>query len=171
MSVEYKTQIELQQKLEKAILTLNKKYEFDGRLVQTLAQDISETLFAEFEVGVREGTAPKRGTLFELKEQEDYEPIIVDVLNGNVHEIEGDIVYAKYLINGAEHEAAFDIDLFKQAGADFQGAQVRFLTVKTDDESTPYALKIELQEEQRFKSITHDVEDKLDRLEQFDKLS
>ena len=188
MSVEYKTQIELQQKLEKAILTLNKKYEFDGRLVQTLAKDISETLFAEFEAGVREGTAPKRGALFELKEKEDppyqrglggcYEPIIVDVLNGHVHEIEGDIVYAKYLINGEEHEAAFDIALFQEAGADFQGAQVRFLTLKTEvlatsatDESTPYDLKIELKKEQTFQPITPDVQEKLDRLEQFDNFS
>lgn len=160
MPVEYKTQIDLQQKLEKAILTMNKKYAFDGRLVRDLAKDISETLFAEVEVG----------GIFKLRE-EDYEPIIVDVLNGHVHEIEGDIVYAKYLINGEEQEAAFDIALFQEAGADFQGAQVRFLTVKTDDEETPYDLKIELKKEQRFQSITHDVQEKLDRLEQFDNLS
>ncbi|HIE26010.1 TPA: hypothetical protein EYP66_01835 [Candidatus Poribacteria bacterium] len=76
---------------------------------------------------------------------------VVDVLDGHVHEIEGDVVYAKYLINGEEYEAAFDIALFKEVDADFQGARVRFLTIKTEvlatsatDESTPYDLKIEL---------------------------
>ena len=49
MSVEYKTQIELQQKLEKAILTLNKKYAFNGKMVRNLAKDISEALFAKIE--------------------------------------------------------------------------------------------------------------------------
>lgn len=106
--------------------------------------------------------------IFELKEKKGYEPIVVDVLDGHVHEIEGDVVYAKYLINGEEHKAAFDIDLFKEAGADFQGAQVRFLTLKTDDESKPYDLKIELKEEQTLTEITGDVQEKLDRLEQFD---
>ena len=162
MPVEYKTQIELQQKLEKVILTLNKKYDFDGKLVPTLAKDISETLFAEVERGV------------ELKEKKDYTEVVatsatvVDVLDGHVHEIEGDVVYAKYSINGEEYQAAFDIDLFKEAGADFQGAQVRFLTVKTDDEETPYALRIELKTEQTFNKITSDVQEKLDSMEQFD---
>ena len=103
---------------------------------------------------------------------------VVDVLNGHVHEIEGDVVYAKYLINGEEHQAAFDIALFQEAGADFQGAQVRFLTLKTEvlatsatDESKPYDLKIELKEKQTSQIITRDVQEKLDRLEQFDKLS
>jgi len=168
MSIEYKTQIELQQKLEKAILTLNKKFDLDGGLIQTLAKDIAETLFAEVESYLREVIAQNGEEIFELKEKRGYEPIVVDVLDGHVHEIGGDVVYAKYLINGEEHQAAFDIDLFKEAGADFQGARVRFLTVKTDDEETPYELKIELKEEQRFQNITHDVLEKLDRLEQFD---
>jgi hypothetical protein len=30
-----------------------------------------------------------------------------------VHEIEGDVVYAKYLINGEEYQATFDIALEK----------------------------------------------------------
>ena len=77
-------------------------------------------------------------------------------------------MYAKYLINNEEHKAAFDIALFQEAGADFQGAQVRFFTVKTDDESTPYDLRIELKKEQTFNEITRDVQEKLDRLEQFD---
>jgi len=96
------------------------------------------------------------------------EPIIVDVLYGHVSEIEGDLVYAKYLINGEEHQAAFDIDLFQEALAAFQGAQVRFLTLKTDDESTPYDLRIELKGKQTLNKITGDVQEKLDRLEQFD---
>jgi hypothetical protein len=158
MSVEYKTQIELQQKLEKAILILNKKYAFDGKMVWALAKDISETLFVEVE----------RDEIFEPKEKEDYAPIVVDVLTGHVHEIEGDVVYAKYLINGEEHKAAFDIALFKEAGADFQGAQVSFLTIKTDNKSAPYDLRIELFEERTFNEITGDVQKKLDRLEQFD---
>lgn len=106
--------------------------------------------------------------IFELKKKKSYEPIIVDVLDGHVSEIEGDLVYAKYLINGEEHQAAFDIDLFQEALADFQGAQVRFLTLKTDDKSMSYDLKIELKREQTFNEITPDVQKKLDRLEQFD---
>jgi len=104
--------------------------------------------------------------IFELKK--DYKPIVVDVLDGHVHEIEGDVVYAKYLINGEEHKAVFDIDLFKSVSADFQGAKVRFLTVKTDDESNPYDLRIELKEEQELNEITGNVQEKLDRLELFD---
>lgn len=119
--------------------------------------------------------------IFELKEKKDYTEVlatsatVVDVLDGHVYEMEGNVVYAKYLINGEEHKAAFDIALFQEAGADFQGAQVRFLTVKTEvlatsatDESTPYDLRIELKEEQTLNEITRDVQEKLDRLEQFD---
>jgi len=106
--------------------------------------------------------------LFELKEKKVSEPIVVDVLDGHVHKIEGDVVIAKYHINGEEHQAAFDIDLFKEAGADFQGAFFRFLTLKTNDEETPYDLRIELKDEQRLTKITPDVQEKLDRLEQFD---
>jgi hypothetical protein len=119
--------------------------------------------------------------IFELKKKKSYTEVlatsatVVDVLDGHVSEIEGDLVYAKYLINGEEHQAAFDIDLFQEAGAAFQGAQVRFLTVKTEvmatkatDESTSYGLKIELKKEQTFNEITGDVQKKLDRLEQFD---
>lgn len=119
--------------------------------------------------------------IFELKEKKDYTEVVaevaktsgpsatvVDVLDGHVYEMEGNVVYAKYLINNEEHKAAFDIALFQEAGADFQGAQVRFLTVKTDDESTPYDLRLELKEEQTLNEITRDVQEKFDRLEQFD---
>ena len=125
-----------------------------------MVKDISKTLFAEAERGVGEGTA--------LKREDVFEPNVVDALDGHVHKIEGDVVYAKYLLNGEEHEAAFDIAPFQKAGADFQGAQVLFLTVKTGDEETPYDLKIELKKEQTFQSIPPDVQEKLDRLEQFD---
>lgn len=119
--------------------------------------------------------------LFELKKKMDTEVLatprlrsvqaeatVVDVLDGHVHEIEGDVVYAKYQINGQEHKAAFDIDLFQKAGADFQGAQVQFLTIKNSDEFTPYDLRIELKNPPIFNKITRDVQEKLDRLEQFD---
>ena len=51
MSVEYKTQIELQQQLEEIILKLHQKYAFDFEVIQNLAKDISESLFARSEPG------------------------------------------------------------------------------------------------------------------------
>jgi hypothetical protein len=42
------------------------------------------------------------------------------------------------------------------------------LTIKTDNKSAPYDLRIELFEERTFNEITGDVQKKLDRLEQFD---
>lgn len=128
-----------------------------GLEVEILRRVKDALLYRRFEEGI-----------FELKGKRGYELTIVDVLDGHVREIEGNVVYAKYLINGEEHQAAFDIDLFQKAGADFQGARVRFLTLKTDDESTPYDLRIELKGEQTLNKNTRDVQEKLDRLEQFD---
>ncbi len=83
MSVEYKTQIELQQQLEKAILTLNKKYAFDGKVVRNLAKDISETLFAEAGKDVREGTYPR------ISDEYDFDTAlqkVAEILEKSIHD-------------------------------------------------------------------------------------
>jgi len=49
MSIEYKTQIELQQQLEEVIFKLHQKYALDFEVIRNLAKDISESLFAKNE--------------------------------------------------------------------------------------------------------------------------
>ena len=100
-----------------------------------------------------------------LRKKREAEKQVVDVVTGYVDDVEGDLVYAKFTIGEKTDKAVFSRSKFAGVGADFCGARVRFLTVKTADPINPYDLEVELMEKQPLQKLTADILKQLEQLE------
>ena len=92
------------------------------------------------------------------------EPEVVDIVDAYVDRVLDDSVHYRFNLYGKEYGATMDRKPFSEAGADFLGATVQLLTVRTGNPKKPYSLKVVRKKDPEANELGEEIEARLNKL-------
>ncbi len=92
------------------------------------------------------------------------EPEVVDIVDAYVDRVLDDSVHYRFNLYGKEYGATMDRKPFSEAEADFLGATVQLLTLKTGNPKKPYSLRVVRNSDPKENELGEEIEARLDKL-------
>jgi hypothetical protein len=89
---------------------------------------------------------------------------VVDIVDAYVDRVLDDSVHYRFNLHGKEYGATMDRKPFSEAGADFLGATVQLLTLRTGNPKKPYSLKVVMNSDPEENELSEEIEERLDKL-------
>ena len=89
---------------------------------------------------------------------------VVDIVDAYVDRVLDDSVHYRFNLHGKEYGATMDRKPFSEAGADFLGATVQLLTLRTGNPKKPYILKVVRNSDPEENELGEEIEARLDKL-------
>jgi hypothetical protein len=136
---------------DKKILTVKIAEQMHNEIMKAVAQRIAQAPAS----GYNKSSFVREAIQFKLQQEQSLlfhqpqglkgsfeEPEVVDIVDAYVDRVLDDSVHYQFNLYGKEYGATMDRKPFSEAGADFLGATVQLLTLRTGNPKKPYSLKV-----------------------------
>ena len=158
---------------DKKILTVKVPEQMHHDIMKAVAQRITQAPAS----GYNKSSFVREAIQFKLQQEQSSlfdqpqglkvafeEPEVVDIVDAYVDRVLGDSVHYRFNLHGKEYGATMDRKPFSEAGADFLGATVQLLTLKTRNPKKPYSLKVIRNSDPEENELGEEIEARLDKL-------
>ena len=158
---------------DKKILTVKIPEQMHHEIMKAVAQRITQAPAS----GYNKSSFVREAIQFKLQQEQSplfdkpqglkgsfEEPEVVDIVDAYVDRVLGDSVHYRFNLYGKEYGATMDRKPFSEAGADFLGAAVQLLTIRTGNPKKPYILKVVRYSDPEENELSEEIEERLDKL-------
>ena len=158
---------------DKKILTVKIAEQMHHEIMKAVAQRIAQNPAS----GYNKSSFVREAIQFKLQQEQSplfdrpqglkgsfEEPEVVDIVDAYVDRVLDDSVHYRFNLYGKEYGATMDRKPFSEAGADFLGATVQLLTLRTGNPKKPYSLKVVRNSDPEENELGEEIEARLDKL-------
>ena len=158
---------------DKKILTVKVPEQMHHDIMKAVAQRITQAPAS----GYNKSSFVREAIQFKLQQEQSplfdrpqglkgsfEEPEVVDIVDAYVDRVLDDSVHYRFNLYGKEYGATMDRKPFSEAGADFLGATVQLLTVRTGNPKKPYSLKVVRKKDPEANELGEEIEARLNKL-------
>ena len=158
---------------DKKILTVKIPEQMHNEIMKAVAQRITQAPAS----GYNKSSFVREAIQFKLQQEQSplfdkpeglkgsfEEPEVVDIVDAYVDRVLDDSVHYRFNLYGREYGATMDRKPFSEAEADFLGATVQLLTLKTGNPKKPYSLRVVRNSDPEENELGEEIEARLDKL-------